>query len=103
MGVELNFHAYGEDEFKREFPVHEEDMNLDLQPTLFQQWMGEYNHAEESEDEEDEVPGGKRPPGRSQGVPRASHCSNLGKEKGCGEDGGMGEANALDSTGGDED
>lgn len=51
--IELSFTAYQEDEFKREFKVNPEDEDLDLQPTLFQQFMGEI-HAEESEEEEEE-------------------------------------------------
>lgn len=52
--VELNFDAKQEDEVKREIIVHPEDEDLDLQPTLFQQFMGEFNHEEESEEEDDE-------------------------------------------------
>jgi translocation protein SEC63 len=52
--VELNFNASQEDEVKREIVVHPEDEELDLQPTLFQQFMGELNHEEESEEEEEE-------------------------------------------------
>eukprot|EP00927_Polykrikos_kofoidii_P086142 TRINITY_DN956_c0_g1_i1.p1 TRINITY_DN956_c0_g1~~TRINITY_DN956_c0_g1_i1.p1 ORF type:complete len:666 (-),score=137.34 TRINITY_DN956_c0_g1_i1:221-2218(-) len=51
--VELNFNAKTEDEVKREIILHREDEELDLQPTLFQQFMGELNHDEESEEEED--------------------------------------------------
>lgn len=52
--VELTFHASGEDELKRQLPLHEDDEDLDLQPTLFQQWMGDLSHVDESEDEEEE-------------------------------------------------
>mmetsp|Transcript_27876 Transcript_27876/g.64977 ORF Transcript_27876/g.64977 Transcript_27876/m.64977 type:complete len:669 (-) Transcript_27876:109-2115(-) len=52
--VDLNFNACQEDEVKREVYVHPEDEELDQQPTLFQQFMGELNHEEESEEEEDE-------------------------------------------------
>mmetsp|Transcript_87811 Transcript_87811/g.188383 ORF Transcript_87811/g.188383 Transcript_87811/m.188383 type:complete len:672 (-) Transcript_87811:157-2172(-) len=51
--VELNFTAYQEEEVKREIVVHPEDEDLDLQPTLFQQFMGELNREEESEEEEE--------------------------------------------------
>eukprot|EP00929_Paragymnodinium_shiwhaense_P011933 TRINITY_DN11834_c0_g1_i1.p1 TRINITY_DN11834_c0_g1~~TRINITY_DN11834_c0_g1_i1.p1 ORF type:complete len:668 (+),score=215.43 TRINITY_DN11834_c0_g1_i1:170-2173(+) len=51
--VELNFMAKTEDEVKREVFVHPEDEELDLQPTLFQQFMGEFNQEEESEDEDE--------------------------------------------------
>mmetsp|Transcript_153301 Transcript_153301/g.270534 ORF Transcript_153301/g.270534 Transcript_153301/m.270534 type:complete len:775 (-) Transcript_153301:90-2414(-) len=57
--VDLNFTASTEEEVKREVFVHPEDEDLDLQPTLFQQFMGELNHEEESEEEEEEE-GGKR-------------------------------------------
>jgi len=52
--VELNFNACTEEEVKREVFVHPEDEELDQQPTLFQQFMGELNHEEESEEEEEE-------------------------------------------------
>merc|ERR1711920_777007 len=52
--VEINFNALQEDEVKREIVVHPEDEELDLQPTLFQQFMGELGREEESEDEEEE-------------------------------------------------
>eukprot|EP00419_Tripos_fusus_P085306 CAMPEP_0172866898 /NCGR_PEP_ID=MMETSP1075-20121228/82245_1 /TAXON_ID=2916 /ORGANISM="Ceratium fusus, Strain PA161109" /LENGTH=668 /DNA_ID=CAMNT_0013716113 /DNA_START=33 /DNA_END=2039 /DNA_ORIENTATION=+ len=52
--VELNFNAHQEEEVKREVFVHPEDEELDQQPTLFQQFMGELNHEEESEEEEEE-------------------------------------------------
>jgi len=52
--VELEFVALGEEENKREFKVHHEDEDLDLQPTLFQQFMGEIGGDEESEEEEEE-------------------------------------------------
>jgi len=52
--AEINFNAHTEDEIKREVFVHPEDEDLDLQPTLFQQFMGELGHEEESEEEEEE-------------------------------------------------
>ncbi|CAE7715022.1 ERDJ2 [Symbiodinium sp. CCMP2456] len=39
--VDLNFVVHTEEEVKREIFVHPEDEDLDLQPTLFQQFMGE--------------------------------------------------------------
>lgn len=54
--VELSFNAQTEEEVKREIFVHKEDEDLDLQPTLFQQFMGELNHDEESEEEEEDSP-----------------------------------------------
>jgi len=61
--VELSFSAQKEDELKREFKVHPEDEDLDLQPTLFQQFMGELNPEEESEEEEEDEGGARRPKG----------------------------------------
>lgn len=52
--VELNFTALQENEVKREIFVHPEDEELDLQPTLFQQFMGELGGDEESEEEDDD-------------------------------------------------
>merc|ERR1719221_2096533 len=57
MGIdqkaELNFNAQNEEDVKREVFVHPEDLELDQQPTLFQQFMGELNHEEESEEEDE--------------------------------------------------
>lgn len=74
--IELNFNAHAEEEFKREFPVHEEDEELDLQPTLFQQWMGDLGHEEESEEEEDEGDGDKSP------AKSATSAEDKSREKG---------------------
>ncbi|CAK9006687.1 Translocation protein SEC63-like [Durusdinium trenchii] len=52
--VDLNFNVSTDEEVKREIFVHPEDEDLDLQPTLFQQFMGELGGEDESEDEEDE-------------------------------------------------
>eukprot|EP00411_Alexandrium_monilatum_P080051 CAMPEP_0175621266 /NCGR_PEP_ID=MMETSP0096-20121207/68337_1 /TAXON_ID=311494 /ORGANISM="Alexandrium monilatum, Strain CCMP3105" /LENGTH=659 /DNA_ID=CAMNT_0016926511 /DNA_START=77 /DNA_END=2052 /DNA_ORIENTATION=+ len=88
--VELSFHAHAEDEFKRELPVHEEDEDLDLQPTLFQQWMGDLSQVDESEDEEEEdAPGniftrrGKKPE-----KDKSPAADKGGAEKAEGEKGG---------------
>jgi translocation protein SEC63 len=51
---DLHFNVNTEDEVKREIIVHSEDMDLDQQPTLFQQFMGELGQDEESEEEEEE-------------------------------------------------
>lgn len=40
---------------KREIFIHKEDEDLDLQPTLFQQLMGDLGQEEESEEEEEET------------------------------------------------
>lgn len=52
--AEVNFNAQTEAEVKRDVFVHPEDEDLDLQPTLFQQFMGEFNHDEESEEEDED-------------------------------------------------
>jgi len=67
--VDLNFNALNEDEVKREVFVHPEDEELDLQPTLFQQFMGEFNREEESEEEEEEED--KRKPKGAKAKPKA--------------------------------
>mmetsp|Transcript_38839 Transcript_38839/g.109766 ORF Transcript_38839/g.109766 Transcript_38839/m.109766 type:complete len:672 (+) Transcript_38839:98-2113(+) len=51
--VDLNFNVQKVDEVKREIVVHPEDEELDLQPTLFQQFMGDFSREEESEEEEE--------------------------------------------------
>lgn len=51
--VELNFVVHQMDEVKREIVVHPEDEELDLVPTLFQQFMGDIRPEEESEEEEE--------------------------------------------------
>lgn len=51
--LELSFNVLREDDVKREIFVHKEDEDLDLQPTLFQQLMGDFGPEEESEEEED--------------------------------------------------
>jgi translocation protein SEC63 len=52
--VDLKFVAKTENEVKRDIYVHPEDEALDLQPTLFQQFMGELGKEEDSEEEEEE-------------------------------------------------
>eukprot|EP00933_Yihiella_yeosuensis_P027181 TRINITY_DN21096_c0_g1_i1.p1 TRINITY_DN21096_c0_g1~~TRINITY_DN21096_c0_g1_i1.p1 ORF type:complete len:656 (+),score=166.46 TRINITY_DN21096_c0_g1_i1:161-2128(+) len=59
--VDISFVAKTEDEVKREIFVHPEDEELDLQPTLFQQFMGELNQDEESEEEDDEADKDSKP------------------------------------------
>merc|ERR1712217_476340 len=51
---EIKFTAKSDEEAKRQIFVHPEDEDLDLQPTLFQQFMGELNREEESEEEEED-------------------------------------------------
>merc|ERR1711957_468019 len=52
--VDFNFTALQEAEVKREIYVHPEDEDLDLQPTLFQQFMGDLGKEEDSEEEEED-------------------------------------------------
>jgi len=52
--AELTFNAHAEEEFKRPFPIHQEDEDLDLQPTLYETLKGGFNNEEESEEEEDD-------------------------------------------------
>lgn len=65
--VELTFSAKAEEDCKREFKVHPDDEDLDMQPTLFQQFVGELGAEEESEEEEEgiEDDGGGKPAERS--------------------------------------
>jgi len=59
--VDLSFTALTEQESSRPWQTHEEDDDLDLQPTLFQQWMGLIGDADESEEElEDGTEGDQR-------------------------------------------
>jgi len=74
--VDLNFNALQEDEVKREVFIHPEDEELDLQPTLFQQFMGELNKDEESEEEEEEEDGKKQ-----QGKAKAAKAKGKAKAK----------------------
>lgn len=59
--VDLNFNAMTEDEVKREVFTHPEDEELDLQPTLFQQFMGELGGKEEESEEEEEEQDKRKP------------------------------------------
>lgn len=53
--IELTFTAQTEEQGKRDIIVHPEDEELDAQPTLFQQFMGDLGRQDdESEDEEEE-------------------------------------------------
>lgn len=78
--VDLNFNALTEDEVKREIFTHPEDEELDLQPTLFQQFMGELNREEESEEEEEEE-GSKKKPKAAKAKPKPAN-RNLGDKSG---------------------
>mmetsp|Transcript_71555 Transcript_71555/g.190313 ORF Transcript_71555/g.190313 Transcript_71555/m.190313 type:complete len:665 (-) Transcript_71555:130-2124(-) len=85
--VELGFTAHQEEEVKREVYVHPEDEELDQQPTLFQQFMGEINHDEESEEEEEEEE-------KKRKKEKKEACESLGASKAVGKD---------DSSSDDED
>lgn len=65
--VELTFHASSEDQSKRVYRAHEEDIELDLQPTLFQQWMGADSGRGADDDESDEAE--EEPGSASRGTP----------------------------------
>jgi translocation protein SEC63 len=73
--VELNFTALQEDEVKREVFIHKDDEDLDLQPTLFQQFMGDLGKDEESEEEEED--GAKK----SKSKPDKAKSATKGKTK----------------------
>jgi len=99
---ELNFSAYTQEEVKREIIVHKEDEDLDLQPTLFQQFMGDFGQEEESEEEEDEEEDSKRKSKGSKSAAGKSEDGTLSKElvgEGQGDDGGK----ESSKEGGDED
>jgi len=66
--AEITFTAFSQEEVKREVFVHKEDEELDLQPTLFQQFMGDLGQDEESEEEEEDEPSGKRGAGKKDGA-----------------------------------
>jgi len=106
--VELTFHAHGEEEFKRQLPMHKDDEDLDLQPTLFQQWMGDLSHADESDEEEEEDrPSGGAPMRRRGGRPderdkgHAEAKSPAGKSEALGsrEAGGAEDKDSDDGSG----
>jgi len=78
--VDLTFNALTEDEIKREVTVHPEDEELDLQPTLFQQFMGELNREEESEEEEEEE--GKKKPAKAIKAKAKAKARDLGEGSG---------------------
>jgi len=95
--VELNFTAFQEEEVKREVYVHPEDEELDMQPTLFQQFMGELNHEEESEEEEEEEDKKK-----SKAANREAKES-LGQSKAAAKDDSSDDDNEKKGGGGDDD
>lgn len=52
--LEFNVHHEDDPAVKREIIIHKEDEELDLQPTLFQQFMGDFGPEESEEEEEDD-------------------------------------------------
>mmetsp|Transcript_89755 Transcript_89755/g.169062 ORF Transcript_89755/g.169062 Transcript_89755/m.169062 type:complete len:704 (-) Transcript_89755:135-2246(-) len=76
--VELHFDAFTEEEVKREYRIHEADEMLDLQPTLFQQWMGDIRTDEESEEEEEEEFSGFRRAAHRPAAPSATAAKGVG-------------------------
>ncbi|CRG97578.1 translocation protein SEC63, putative [Plasmodium gallinaceum] len=52
--IDLHFKAYSKTEIKREIFVHPEDIELDNEPTLFQQMLGDIKKKGNSSEEEDE-------------------------------------------------
>eukprot|EP00933_Yihiella_yeosuensis_P061375 TRINITY_DN64181_c0_g1_i1.p1 TRINITY_DN64181_c0_g1~~TRINITY_DN64181_c0_g1_i1.p1 ORF type:complete len:410 (-),score=92.41 TRINITY_DN64181_c0_g1_i1:95-1258(-) len=99
--VELCYTAQAEDAFERKMPVHQEDEDLDLQPTLFQQWMGDL-HQDESEEEEeadDDEQGGDDAIGKSsrRKGPGATGRGNPEASKDDSKDGGKHDDDGDDS------
>jgi translocation protein SEC63 len=75
--VEVNFSAATEEEVKREIFIHPEDEDLDLQPTLFQQFMGDLNRDEESDEEEEDGRESKKKQGNAKR--QGAQAKDLGK------------------------
>lgn len=50
--IDLQFRAYSQTEIRREIFVHPEDIELDNEPTLFQQMLGDYGRNDMSEEED---------------------------------------------------
>jgi len=75
--VEVNFSAATEEEVKREIFIHPEDEDLDLQPTLFQQFMGDLNKDEESDEEEEDGRESKKKQGNAKR--QGAQAKDLGK------------------------
>lgn len=71
--VDLNFIVRQFDEVKREIQVHPDDEKLDLMPTLFQQFMGDIGHEEES-DEEEEKEDKRRNKVKKEAVGESKNC-----------------------------
>ncbi|VEV58948.1 translocation protein SEC63, putative [Plasmodium vinckei vinckei] len=52
--LDLSFKAYSPTEIKREIFVHPEDLELDNEPTLFQQMIGDVGNGEDDSDDDEE-------------------------------------------------
>lgn len=65
--IELTYKAHAEDQFQRKLPVHQEDEELDLQPTLFQTFMGDFKQDDSEEEEEDAGAEGDKPAKKTRG------------------------------------
>mmetsp|Transcript_74892 Transcript_74892/g.211838 ORF Transcript_74892/g.211838 Transcript_74892/m.211838 type:complete len:681 (+) Transcript_74892:157-2199(+) len=99
--VELSFDAHAEEDLKRSYPVHEEDEELDLQPTLFQQWMGDLSQPDESDEEEEEEGTGGAAPRRRGRVPEKD--KGQAEEKGQADGGDAPEQSNHRAQGQDDD
>lgn len=77
--IDLSFTAYEEHEIKREVIVHKEDEDLDLQPTLFQQFMGDFGGEDESEDEHEEAQQEEKPKPKPKSKPAKKGKGENGK------------------------
>mmetsp|Transcript_46688 Transcript_46688/g.108814 ORF Transcript_46688/g.108814 Transcript_46688/m.108814 type:complete len:671 (+) Transcript_46688:80-2092(+) len=87
--VDLNFTVLKESEASRKIFVHPEDEDLDMQPTLFQQFMGDLNREEESEEEEEvEDKGGKNKKSKATQPKLAEVKKEVGAEEEAEADGG---------------
>lgn len=99
--VDLSFRACTEEELKRPLPAHKDDEDLDLQPTLFQQWMGLLNEQDESEEEEgeegEETPGSPQAASNEAGSPARTAGSSPDKGAQAPDDEGEDESDASSS------
>uniref|UniRef100_A0A8C9LHW9 DnaJ protein ERDJ2B-like n=1 Tax=Piliocolobus tephrosceles TaxID=591936 RepID=A0A8C9LHW9_9PRIM len=113
--IDISFKSYSPTEIKREIFVHPEDIELDNEPTLFQQMMGDIRKKGESSDEEEEDnlraklksnfiqnKDSSNKVGLKNGMKSAVKSSgkNDSKDgsKGVGKDGGKGDDSKNDST-----
>jgi len=98
--VEVNFTAFHPDEVKREIFVHKEDEDLDLQPTLFQQFMGDFGREEESEEEEEDT---KKPAQKDLGSNRIVNAGSKAETDEDSEKKGDGDDSSASSSDSDSD